>query len=80
MKNVQVLVKEMFKVQNNFSTEIMKNFFPVTEAIHNYNRRETSNFTSRRANTVHFWPESLSYLGPRLWTLLPDKYKKDSKL
>ena len=37
MKNVQVLVTEMFQVQNNSLPEIMKNASPITETIHNYN-------------------------------------------
>ena len=40
MNNVQVLVTEMFKVQSNFSPEIAKNVFPMTEAIHNYNHEK----------------------------------------
>ena len=56
MKNVQVLVKEMFKVQNNFSTEIMKNFFPMTEAIHNYNRSMGHLWTTASAATISLNP------------------------
>ena len=76
MKNVQELVTETFKVQTNFLSGIMKNVFPITEAIYNHNLTNISNFTSRGINTVRYGSESSSYLGPRLWKILPDKNKK----
>ena len=66
MKDVQVLVTEMFKVQNNCSPEIMKNIFLITEAIYNYNLGNISNFTSCRMNKAYYESESLSYLGQRM--------------
>ena len=35
MKNIQVLVTKIFKVQSNLSSAIMKNVFPMTETIRN---------------------------------------------
>lgn len=66
----------MLNVQNNFSPGTMKNVFPLTEAIYNYNLTNISNFTSRRINMVSYGSESSSYLGPRFSKILPDKYKK----
>ena len=75
MKNLQVLVTEMLKVQSNFSPEKMKNVLPITETNHNYNFRNISNFASCRTNTVRYLSEFLSYLGTRLWEFLPDEYR-----
>ena len=76
MKNLQVLVTEMYKVQNNCSPEIMNKVFPTNEPIYEYDLRNTSNFAARPIKTVRYGSESLSYLGPRLWNILPDEYKK----
>ena len=77
MKNLQVLVREMqYKVQNNCSPEIMNKLFPINEPIYEYDLRNTSDFIARRIKTGRYGSESLSYLGPRLWNILPDEYKK----
>ena len=76
VKNLQVLVTEMYKVQNNCSPEIMNKVFPINEPIYKYDLRNTSNFAACRIKTVRYGLESLSYLGPRLWNILPNEYKK----
>ena len=69
VKNLQVLVTEMYKLQNNCSSEIMNKVFPIKEPIFKYDLRNTSDFTARRIKTVQYGSESLSYLGPRLWNI-----------
>ena len=66
MKNLQVLVMEMFKVQSNFFPEIINKVFPTTEPVCEYDLRNNSNFAACRIKTVRYGSESLSYLGPRL--------------
>ena len=65
----------MHKMQNNCSTEIMNKVFPINEPIYEYDLRNISDFAARRIKTVRYGSESLSYLGPRLWNILPDEYK-----
>ena len=48
VKNLQVLVTEMYKVQNNCSPEIMNKVFPTNEPIYEYDLRNTSDFAARR--------------------------------
>ena len=67
---------EMYKVQNNCLPEIMNKVFPTNEPIYEYDVRNTSDFAARRINTARYGLESLSYLGPRLWNILLDEYKK----
>ena len=67
---------EMYKVQNNCLPEIMNKVFPTNEPIYEYDLRNTSDFAARRINTARYGLESLSYLGPRLWNILLDEYKK----
>ena len=76
MKNLQELVVEMHKVQNNCSPEIMNKILPISEQIYEYDLRNTSDFAARRIKIVRCGSESLSYLGPRLWNILPDECKK----
>ena len=66
----------MYEVQNNCSPEIMNKVFPINEPIYEYDLRNTSDFAARRIKTVRYGSESLSYLGPRLWNILPDECKK----
>ena len=78
IKNIHVLVTEMFEVQKETSPAIMSKVFPITEQ--NYILRNNSNFVSHRANTIYYGSESLSHLGPKLWRILRDGYKKLSSL
>ena len=59
----------MYKVQNNYSTEIMNKAFPTKEPIYEYDLRNTSDFAAHRIKIVLYGSESLSYLGPRLWNI-----------
>ena len=54
----------------------MNKVFPINEPAHEYNLRKTSDFAARCIKIVQYGSESLSYLGPRLWNILPDEYKK----
>ena len=71
----------MYKVRDNCSPEIMNKAFPINEPIYEYNLRNTSDFAARRIKKeVRYGSESLSYLGPRLWNILPDEYKKTQSI
>ena len=76
VKNLQILVTEMYKVQNNCSPEIMNKVFFTNEPIYEYDLRSTSDFAACCIKTVWYGLESLSYLGQRSWNILPDEYKK----
>ena len=54
----------------------MNKVFHINEPIYEYDLRNNSDFAARRIKTVRYGSESLSYLGPRLWNILPDEYKK----
>ena len=51
LKNLQVLVTEMYKVQITCSPEIMNKVFPKNEPIYEYDLRNTSDFVACRINT-----------------------------
>ena len=73
IRNLQVLVTEMFKVKLGISPVIMHDVFQNREC--NYNIRNMREFKSYRVKTVHYGTESVSFLGPKLWAILPQEYK-----
>ena len=69
-RNIQALAIEMYKVANGMSPEIMNEIFQLREKSH-YNLRYTSEFIIPPIHSVYHGRESASYLGPKLWELIP---------
>ena len=74
-RNIQTLAIELYKVVNNLSPEIMNDIFPV-----NLNRRypRQNTFKTFNINTVSWGLETLSNLGPQIWSIIPKKMKQFS--
>ena len=72
-RNVQKVVAEVFKVKNGLSPELMNYIFEFIEKP--YSLRTTSHFRSRKIRTTKYGIETPSYLGPKLWNLVPNEYK-----
>ena len=68
-RNVQILTTEMYKV-----TSLSNEIFQVANE-HPYNLRQKSQFFRPLVKSVYHGPESLSYLGPKVWDILPNIYK-----
>ena len=77
-KNLQVLATEIYKFINGFSPKIMGNIFQFTE--HNYTLRSEVSFRSNNIHTVHYGQQSISYLAPRIWKLVPESIRTSSTL
>ena len=75
-RNIQALVTEMFKVKNK--PEIMKELF--APKISHYDLCNNNSFKSRRVNSVWHGTESVSYLGPKIWDLVPNEIKESESL
>ena len=45
-----------------------------------YNLRTKPNFSSRQVHSVHHGTESLSFLGPKIWELVPEDTKQSESL
>ena len=73
-QNIQVLATELYKIVNGLSPEIMKEVFPFNENT-SYNTRNKRKFHSRSKKSVTFGSETLSYLGPKIWELVPVEIK-----
>ena len=64
----------MFKVKNEMSPEIIYDIF--TQRINNhYDLRHINHFETPLVRTVYTGTESVSYLGPKIWDIVPEEYK-----
>ena len=68
----------MFKVKNNIALEIMKELFDPKMNLNDL--RNSNSFKRRRVNFVWHGIESVSYLGPKIWNLVPDEIKESESL
>ena len=69
-RNLQLLAIEMFKVKNGIAPEIESEIFKVKSEF-KYNLRNIPQFNIPLVHTTCYGTESLSYLGPKLWKMVP---------
>ena len=77
-RNIQRLAIKMYKVTNGLSSEIMNEIFQIREGSR-YNLRYTSQFTIPPIHSVYNDGESVSYIGPKIWELIPHAFKQIKK-
>ena len=77
-RNIQALATEMFKVKNNIAPEIMKELF--APKMSSYDLCNNNSFKRRRVKSVWHGTESVSYLGPKIWDLVPSEIKEPGSL
>ena len=64
----------MFKVKSEMSPEIICDTF--TQRINNHdNLRHINHFETPFARTVYNGTENVSYLGTKIWNIVPEEYK-----
>ena len=78
-RNIQILATEMFKIKNDLSPEIMTELFEQRNE-HHYNLRNNLHFITPQIRTVYHGSESISFLGPKIWNILPDRMKNATSL
>ena len=76
-RNLQILATELYKVKHGLSPKIMNNVFPMNPSIYNL---RNSDFKTENVRTVHYGTDSLSFLGPRIWKLVPLEVKSSTTL
>ena len=74
MRNIQILATEMYKLINNLSPPIMNRVFKLNSDSR-YNLRQISQFSRPLVKSVYHGTESISYLGSKIWDILPDECK-----
>ena len=72
-KNLQILATEIYKVNNDLGPKIMADVFHFAEKP--YNLRNDSIMQRQANRTVDFGTESISFLAPKVWGLIPSEIK-----
>ena len=68
---IQMLATELFKVKNGLSAPLMNKIF-VENAQHYYDLEKKTKFKRNNVETVYNGTETLTFLGPRIWEIVPD--------
>ena len=68
----------IYKVVNNIAPTIVSELFSFSNV--NYSLRSGSQFHQPSANTVWNGQEAISYLGPKIWKMVPEEMKQKSFL
>ena len=74
-QNLQKLAVEMFEVSRGLSPEIVNELFQFREQLP-YELRQTSQFQIPWVHSVFSGTESLKFLWPKVWALVPDEMKQ----
>ena len=73
-RNLQMLATEMFKVFKKMPPKILNDIFIQKTA--NYDFLSNSFFHTPKVTSVYLGTESLSFLGPKIWNLVPLEIKQ----
>ena len=73
-RNLQILATEVFKVYINIAPPIFTEIFNKRNP--NYQLRHTSQFSIPSVRSVYNGTESLSFLGPKIWDIVPTESKE----
>ena len=79
LRNIQILAIELYKVFHSLSPSIMKDVFHFNTNIP-YNLRSRSKLYSRNPKTVKYGTGTISYLAPKIWSLVPNAIKSSKSL
>ena len=73
-RNIKILSTEMFEVSKNLAPPQAHEIFKLEDQPQ-YNLRYSSLVSRQLVKSVYEGTESLSFLGPKIWDILPDTYK-----
>ena len=77
-KNLQILATDLYKILNGLSPDIMQDIFETKSNY--YNIRNAPGFSSRNIKTVRYGLQTISYMAPKIWDLVPKEIKQVSTL
>ena len=72
-KNIESLAIEIYKSQAGLTPPIMSDLFVTRE--NNYNLGNFQELESSLRGTVKFGTETISYRGPQIWNLIPERLR-----
>ena len=78
MQQMYRLAIEMFHIKHGHSPETVSDIF--TQTTQHYNIRQNRDFKIRSVKSVYHGSESISYLGPKIWEIVPAKIKETNSL
>ena len=70
-RNIKILATKIFKVNENLAPPQMHETFKLKDQSQ-YNPRHNSLFSRPLVKSVYKGTESLSFLRPKIWDILPD--------
>ena len=73
-RNIQTLAIEIFKFLNELSPQIMNDVFQVKSPAPYY-LRDKNELYSRNPKTVAYGTESVSFMAPKIWSIVPQELK-----
>ena len=71
--NLESLAKEIYKFLNGLSPPIMHDAFMIRNIKYNQRNFQCLYFTNKR--TAKYGTETVTYRGPQIWNLVPEKTK-----
>ena len=77
-RNLQTLATEMYKILNGLSLDTMQDIFEIKSNY--YNSRNAPAFSSRNIKTVRYGLQTISYMAPKIWDLVPKEMKEVTTL
>ena len=77
-RNLQFLATEMFQIQRGLSPEILRETFVSKTSLHNFHRND--NFERGQVHSFYSDTEPLSFLGTKIWDLVPVELKQSESL
>ena len=78
-RNIQTLAIEIFKFLNGLSPLIMNNIFQVKSPAPYY-LRDKNKLYNRNPKTVAYETESVSFMAPKIWSIVSQELKKSQSL
>ena len=78
-RNLQCLATKMFKVHLREAPQVWEEVFALTEPL-TYSLQFQPEFGTRTIGTIHYGSNSLRYLGPTIWELLPSGLNRCEKV
>ena len=77
-RNLQRLATEIYKTKNNLAPSFMKKVFPDSQ--NHVNLRNKPEIQTQNVKSVYMGSETVSFRGPRIWAMVPDRIKSASSL
>ena len=71
-RKIQTLTIEIFKFLNGLSPQIVNKVFQVKSPFP-YQLRDRNELCSRNSKTVTYGAESVSFMAPKIWSIVPQK-------